>query len=128
MSQSNDLSFASLLAGGVLILVGGLGMGTMMNYWGSGMMGGMMGYAPSATWLAGMAWWMIGVSLVTGILVLLAAYNIRNGRDSTLWGTLAIVAGALSLLAMGGWILGAAASILGGALALAHKPAAPPPA
>ena len=89
--STTSWTYASLLAGGILIMVGGLagpfmmgGFGGMMGY---GMMGNYASYA-STNWFAGFAWWM------------------------------AIIGGALSLLAMGGWILGAVLAILGGALAL----------
>lgn len=121
--QSSPATWAypSLLVGGILIIIGGLAGPLMMG--GFGMMGyGMMGnYASYMTtnWFAGMAWWMGIIGLVTGGIVLYAAYRVRNDpSDRTLVGPLAIVGGALSLLAMGGWILGAVLAILGGALAL----------
>lgn len=50
-------------------------------------------------------------------------------RDGALSGVVAIVAGALSLFAMGGFVIGAITSIAGGALALVdrqqHAPGAP---
>lgn len=131
-TTTNQLAFASLLAGGLLIIVGGLAGGMMMgalsgmmNY---GMMGGYASYM-TTSWFAGMAWWMTIIGLVMGGLVLYAAYRLRmTPHEKTLVGTIAIVAGLLSFLAMGGWILGGVLALLGGALALASNsaPASPP--
>lgn len=121
-----NLAFASLLAGGLLIVVGGFGAALMMASFG-GLMGyGMMqdyaGYVAPG-WLAGMAWWMGVVGLVTGGIVLFAAFRLRQAPDDAVTaGTLGVVGGALSLLAMGGWFLGAALAILGGVVALAGRP------
>lgn len=119
----SDAAFTSTLVGGVLILVGGLGMTMMMAPLSGGMMGGMMGpYANDAAygWATGFwPWWMLGVGVVSGALVLYAATRMRTRPDEgTRAGILAIVGGALSLLAMGGFLLGAIAAIVGGALAL----------
>lgn len=122
---------ASLLAGGVLILVGGLAGGMMMGAWGGmgAMMGGYASYM-TTTWLGGMAWWMGVIGVLTGGLVLYAAYRSRvTPHDRALVGTLGIVGGALSFLAMGGWVLGGVLAIVGGALALAgSRPSSDPPA
>ncbi|MFA5861998.1 MAG: hypothetical protein WDA16_09930 [Candidatus Thermoplasmatota archaeon] len=42
----------------------------------------------------------------------------QDPNDRATAGTLAIVGGVLSLLAMGGWLIGAALAIIGGAIAL----------
>lgn len=115
-----------------MIVVGGLAGSLMMGAFG-GMMGpGVMhGYplAPGEDWIAPMAWWMTFVSLTTGGIVLYAAYRIRqNPAEVGSSGTLAIVGGVLSLLAMGGWLVGAALAIFGGALAIGGRRQAPSPA
>ena len=114
-TRRNDWSYACLLAGGLLILVGGIAGSVMMATFG-GMMGG---YGPMTPgWIAA-GWWMALVAALAGGLVLYAAYRLRRTpQDAGLAGTLGIVGGALSLLAMGGWIVGAVLSIVGGALAL----------
>lgn len=119
----NDLrtwSFLSLLVGGILIAVGGLMGALMMGYGPLGVMpmGAMMGGYVDEGWAAQMAWWMGLVGLATGAFVLLAAYNVRQGRSTAAWSVVAIVAGALSLFAMGGYVVGAVAAIAGGALGL----------
>ena len=116
-------SFLALVVGGVLILLGAL-MGTlMMGAWGGMRMGSMssMMNAYIPTGWAVMTWWMTSIGLVTGGLVLLSAYRVYREREVGLWSVVAIVAGALSLFAMGGWIVGAASAIAGGALALADQ-------
>lgn len=125
MSESTELrmwSFVSLLVGGILIVVGGLMGAVMMGAYGwSGMMGGMMGAYMSDAWVANMSWWMGGIGLVTGALVLVASGQVLRGREVALWGVVAIAAGALSLFAMGGYLLGAIGAIAGGALALVDQ-------
>ena len=123
--RTSTWAYACLLTGGLLIVAVGLMAALSMAAFG-GMMGfGMMGgYAPwvSPSWFAGMAWWMGAIGLATGGLVLFAAYLLRRDEESaSMAGTLAIVGGALSLLAMGGWILGAFLSVLGGVLALTSR-------
>lgn len=130
MAETNDLrtwSFVALLVGGTLILVGALMSLFMMGFWGawpwmsmSGMMGGYPTNYGGGGWTA-MAWWMGAWGAITGSLVLIAAARMRADRDTLTWGIIAIVAGALSLLAMGGFIVGAIAAIVGGALALAQS-------
>lgn len=127
MAETSDLhtsSFVALIVGGILILVGALMSVFMMGSWGawpwmsmSGMMGGYMTNYGGDGW-TGMAWWMGAWGAITGSLVLLAATRIRAERDTLTWGIIAIVAGALSLFAMGGFVVGAIAAIVGGALAL----------
>lgn len=117
-------AYASLLTGGLLILVGGLAGGLMMGIFGGMMGSGMMGGAPgwmSSTWATAMAWWMGAVGVVTGSLVLYAAARVRAHPADSVAGTLAIVGGALSLLAMGGWVVGAILAIVGGALSLSAQ-------
>lgn len=127
MAERTELrtwSFVSLLIGGILIAVGGLvgsltmGPGGWMGR--MSMRGPMSGYVDDA-WLNGMAWWMGGVGLVTGALVLIAAYHVHHRREAGGWSVVAIVAGTLSLFAMGGYLVGAIAAIVGGALAIADS-------
>lgn len=119
--QIRSWAFVSLLAGGVLIALSGL-LGAFMvgstGWFGAMPMVGMMGdYGPSA-WGQGAAWWMSGVGLVAGGLVLAASYHVRHMRNSASWSIVAIVAGAASLLGMGGYVVGALAAIVGGVLGL----------
>lgn len=129
--NTNDWAFAAMLTGGILILVGGLTMGMMtgVGLFGGGFMGMgsmMSGYGYDWAW---MGWWMGGISVVTGGAVLVAAGRLRLGAaERSRAGMIAIVAGALSLLAMGGWIFGAALAVLGGVLALTTVPTASSPA
>lgn len=120
-------AYASMLAGGVLIVVGGLAGALMMATWGAMMPFGMMGgyglsTAMAGTWIAGMAWWMGVVGVLAGGMVLYGAYRLRrHPADTVTAGMLAIVGGAASTLAMGGWLVGAILAIVGGALAIAES-------
>lgn len=118
----SEASFVILLVSGILILVGSLGMGMLgWGGWMGGMGGMMQGY--DIAWMTSMGWWMALVGLATGTLVLIAAVRLRQpNADATTWGATAIAAGAVSLLAMGGFLLGAIGAIIGGALALVRPP------
>lgn len=63
------------------------------------------------------------VGLVAGIIVLVGALmlNSRLTEHST-WGVIIVVFSAISLLGMGGFFIGAALGIAGGALALSWRP------
>lgn len=108
-------SVVANVLGGVLILVGGLAMLVMAPL--MSMMGGMMGMPAGGmmTLMLPLAF----VGILSGSVSLVAAYRIhRDPDDARPWGTAALAAGILSLLSMGGFLLGAAATITGGVLAL----------
>jgi hypothetical protein len=127
MSERSDVrtwSFLCLLIGGILILVGGLMGAFMMGTWGwTGMMSmsGMMDAYTGTGWSTTMAWWMGIIGFASGSLVITSAYQVYRQQETVRWGVIAIVAGALSLFAMGGYVIGAIAAIAGGALALIDK-------
>lgn len=126
-SSLRTWAVVGLLVGGILVLTGAfLSVVVMGSVGWSGMMGGMMGgaYSPAGGWSA-WTWWIGGVGVVTGALLLLAAQRVNRGGDAKVWGVVGIAAGAVSLTAMGGFMLGALAGIVGGALAVSS---ATPPA
>lgn len=132
MASQSDLlqwSFLSLLVGGALIVAGGV-MGAGMAVWmgmGDGRwMGGMMGpgYGVDGMFFSIMMAAMAAWALLTGALVLVAAWRLRvEPARAGFWGVVALVAGALSLLGMGGWMIGSVAALVGGGLALASRDA-----
>lgn len=85
--------------------------------WRGGMGGMMAPYAQDGSAILG--GWVLVARVATGAAVLLAAFRVRAGRDAAASGGIAIVAGALSLLAMGGFFVGALTAIAGGAVAIA---------
>jgi hypothetical protein len=69
-----------------------------------------------------MMWWSLLVGVPAGIAVIYAATQVRQGgpgRERA--GILGIVGGAVSFLAMGGYVIGGLAAIIGGVLALAGR-------
>lgn len=118
--QLLDWSFIATLVGGVLVIVGGLWMLGMMSF----MTGAMPMFSrdgPDAAFGLFGAFMTVGgiISIIAGAVGLVAAAKIRASSDNaSTWGTVAIVAGALSLLGMGGGMVGAAALIGGGAMAV----------
>ncbi len=116
--EKPDTAFALSLAGGILMLIVG-GMSTLWftpGGWGGGMMR-MMG--ASFGFMAGFS--LIGV--VSGIVVVIGALML-NARPSehTAWGTVILLFSVVSLLGMGGFLIGAVLGIVGGSLALSWRP------
>ncbi len=107
-----------LLGGGVSSMwsmFGGLGMG--------GMMGGFQGMMGSLGIPFGFMSGFFLIGLVSGIMVTLGAAML-NTRPSehTAWGMIILVFSVISLLGMGGFVVGAILGIVGGTLSLSWKP------
>jgi hypothetical protein len=109
------------------MLLGGL---AMSSFWFSnggsffgGMMGGFNGRMGGFGNLLGLMEGYSLVGLVAGIVVLVGALmlNSRPTEHST-WGTIIVVFSVISLVGMGGFFIGAALGIAGGALALSWRP------
>jgi hypothetical protein len=119
-------SFVVSLLGGVLIL--GTSATVMGASSGGPYYGGMMGGYYYGGMMRGLGFggWFFGleaIGVVSGIIVLLGAimvYN-RTGQAST-WGALTLVFSILSLLATGGFLVGAVPGAVGGILAITWKP------
>jgi hypothetical protein len=63
------------------------------------------------------------VSLVCGVIVVFAALVLRvHPQEHVIWGAVIVAFSAISFVGMGGYFVGAAFGILGGALALTYKP------
>ncbi len=141
-SQSKpDTAFALSLIGGILMVIGGgitsmwftsggLGIAGMMGGFGGGIIGGMGGFP----WMLGGAFGanfglmsaLTMVGLIAGLVVLTASI-LLNSRpaDSKTWGTIILVFSIVSLIGMGGFVIGALLGIAGGALALSWRPVGP---
>ncbi len=94
--------------------------GMMGGYY--GMMNGYYGFmGGNGGWLYGIA----AVGLVSGIVVLIGAVMLytRPSNAST-WGLLVLIFSIVSFFGMGGFFIGAILGVVGGALALAGRPAA----
>ena len=111
----------SLITGGILILAGSL-VGSLLMGLASGgndlRMSGMVHANLNDGWRLMMPFWMVIVGIFAGRIVLLAAFHVHTKRQTASWSIAAIVVGALSLLIVGGYVIGAVAAIAGGALAL----------
>ncbi len=121
-------AFILSLIGGIFILMGSLFFWIFFSYAmpaghelpvgpGEAMMWGFMGI-----WGLGVT---IGVfaSLVSGIIVIIGAIKVYyNPEQAQLWGTLIIVFSVVSLLGMGGFIIGFLLGLIGGILAVTWKP------
>ena len=115
-------AFILSLIGGIVIILGSV-VSLFWSYYGwpyHGTMGPWMmwgfGYGYGFMWLFSMA------ALVSGIIVLMGAIML-NARpvEHMAWGTIVLVFSLISLLGMGGFMIGALLGIAGGALALSYK-------
>jgi|GEM_PF-656165 hypothetical protein len=120
-------SFILLLLSGLFIVLGSSFVaffaypGMMGNYYYYGWMGGMMGHWYGyANVIPAIFFWVSMTGIVLGVIILISAWQINNNpSQSTQWGIISLVASALSLLAMGGFFIGAILGIVGSALAIA---------
>ncbi len=132
MAEETYAAFLLSLIGGVLILIGSfviLGLGILgafgMRFVGSMMehMFGMMDGFGTAGVLSGVL--VITVSVIgiaSGIIVIFGAFSVKNKPEGrTTWGALILTFSLLSLLSLGGFLVGAILGILGGILALVEK-------
>jgi hypothetical protein len=63
------------------------------------------------------------VSFVCGVITLMSTLVLRmHPEEHVLWGAVIVVFSAVSFVGMGGYFVGAAFGIIGGALALTYKP------
>ncbi|MGZ4942032.1 MAG: DUF4064 domain-containing protein [Halobacteriota archaeon] len=127
-NEEVNAAFLLSLIGGLFILIGGLvalvigmygafGMG--YGYMGS-MMGRMMGgFGP--VWVFGGAT-IIAVSIIgiaSAVVVIYGAFSVRDRPTArTTWGALILAFSLVSLLSLGGFLVGAILGILGGILAM----------
>jgi hypothetical protein len=134
MSYGERPTVAVILSiiGGVLMLLGGSMAFMMLSYnnGGFGMMsgsGGMMGgYGNMMNGLSfpyGLMSGLMLASLVSGVLVIVGAVmiNIHPSQIST-WGIIVLVFSIVSIVGMGGFLIGAILGFVGGVLALTWKP------
>lgn len=78
------------------------------------------------SWPWGAGWYYIVlINIVSGIVVLIGALMLYSRpKQAHMWGTLVLVFSIVSLVGMGGFMIGAILGIVGGALAIAWKPTA----
>jgi hypothetical protein len=125
-SQKPETAFILSLIGGILMLFGGLAYSSWLGNGGSyfgGMMGGSNGMMDGFGSMLGSMEGYSLVSLVAGIVVLVSALMLNSRPTEHLtWGIIIVVFSAISLLGMGGFFVGAALGIAGGAMALSCRP------
>ncbi|MCS7145630.1 MAG: hypothetical protein RMJ28_03905 [Nitrososphaerota archaeon] len=123
MSQTDKptAAFIISLAGGTLVLVGGLVSLLWIYYpswmwWRGMMMPGMMWWMPSL-WLA-----LPVLGITSGVIIIVGALAIiSNPAQSQIWGALILVFSVIGLFGLGGFIAGSLLGIVGGILALTWK-------
>ncbi len=134
MAEERETNAAFLLSliGGVLILIGSfvvLGLG-ILGAFGMGFMGSMMGHMfgmmdgfGTAGVLSGVLIAAVSViGIASGIIVIYGAFSIKNKPEGrTTWGALILTFSLVSLLSLGGFLVGALLGILGGIFALVEK-------
>lgn len=132
MAEETNAAFLLSLIGGILILIGSfviLGLG-ILGAFGMGYMGSMMGHMVGMMGGFGTAGVLSGILVITvsvigiasGIIVIFGAFSVKNKPEGrTTWGALILAFSLLSLLSLGGFLVGAILGILGGILALVEK-------
>ncbi len=94
------------------------GLGVYMRSM-AGYHGFMGNYGSSSSFFAAVS----VVSLVCGVIVVMAALMLRiHPQEHVMWGAVIVVFSAISYIGMGGYFVGAAFGIIGGAIALTYKP------
>lgn len=117
------------LIGGIMILVGGLSVVTMMGMWRWGMMHGWafrFGPAVIERWaFIPMMFTLLGLfGVVCGIIVIVGAAMLNSRPEEHFkWGTMILIFSVLSVFGgMGGFLVGLILGVVGGALAISWKP------
>jgi hypothetical protein len=131
-NEEANAAFLLSLIGGVLILIGSLvvlGLG-ISGAFGVGYMGSMMGPMMGMRGGFGPAWVFSGVLIIavsvigiaSAVIVIYGAFSIRDKPAArTTWGALILAFSLISLLSMGGFLVGAVLGILGGILAMVSR-------
>jgi hypothetical protein len=131
--QGVTLSFLISLVGGLIVLVfslvnlvyfssGAPAAGSFGSYM-RGAMDGNHNFMGSFSSSIGFFTAISVVSLICGVIVVFAALVLRiHPQEHVIWGIVIVVFSAISFVGMGGYFVGAAFGILGGALALTYRP------
>jgi len=116
-------AFILSLAAGVLVLVGGVVLLAWMYYPSWMSWRGMM--MPMMMWWAGWVWWIPSIiGIVSGVVIIIGALAVySNPQLSQLWGALILIFSLVSLLGLGGFVVGSLLGIVGGILTIGWKPA-----
>lgn len=116
----NNESYLFSLIGGILILLGSLTIfGCGIGGCGIGYMGSMMNYMMGGFGLLGFLSYMSLIGIVSGLVIIYGAFMIKNKpKETRTWGTLILIFSLISLLNMGGFLIGAILGIIGGIFAL----------
>ncbi|MEM3401448.1 MAG: DUF6114 domain-containing protein [Nitrososphaerota archaeon] len=121
MEEAPGLAFTLSLSAAVLMLLFGF-VGFMTWTTTRWCMGMMCMWGWSWPWSAGL-YYSVLVNVVSGIVVLIGALMLYSRpKQVHMWGTLVLIFSIISLVSMGGFIIGAILGIVGGALAIAWKP------
>jgi len=117
-------AFILSLAAGALVLVGGVASLLWMYYPGWMSWRGMM--MPMMMWWAAWVWWIPSIiGIASGAVIIVGALSMySNPQLSQLWGALILIFSLVSLLGLGGFIVGALMGIVGGILAIGWRPVA----
>ncbi|MEM2358400.1 MAG: DUF6114 domain-containing protein [Nitrososphaerota archaeon] len=125
MSQEEKpvAAFILSLAAGVLVLVGGVVLLAWMYYPSWMSWRGMM--MPMMMWWAGWVWWIPSIiGIASGVVIIIGALAVySNPQLSQLWGALILIFSLVSLLGLGGFVVGSLLGIVGGILTIGWKPA-----
>ena len=115
-SKKAILGFAFSLSGAILILLRGIvriTVGDIITFYGSDVV--------RHRFLAGIALNILGgIAVLFAVLILVGAYLIYNGMEST-GGIIVLIFALLSIFVGSGWLIGLILAVIGGILALIKK-------
>ena len=115
-SKKAMLGFGFSLAGAILILLRGvirIAVGDIITFYGSDLV--------RHRYLAGIALNILGgVAVLFAVLILVGAYLIYNGMETT-GGIIVLIFALLSIFVGSGWLIGLILGVIGGVLALMKK-------
>jgi len=119
--QRPNTAYIISLIGGILILVGSMVMALMIGsgYWWMGMNGSHYSMMGAFSVDSGMMYLLSAFGVACGIVVVIGSLMLnRRPQEATTWGSIILVFSLLSLVDMGGFIIGALLGIIGGVIAL----------
>ena len=121
LNERPQTAFILSLIGGILMLLGG-GVFSMWSMFGGLSMGGMMGGFQGMMGSLGIPFVFLSgfflIGLVSGVMIIIGVMLNTRPLEHKSWCTIILVFSIISLLGMGGFLVGAILGIVGGALAM----------
>jgi hypothetical protein len=122
--QRPNTAYIISLIGGIIVLLGSIAMAIMIGsgYWWMGMNGNHYSMMGTFSLDSGMMYLLSAFGVACGIVILIGALMLnRRPHEAATWGTIILIFSLLSLVDMGGFIIGTLLGIIGGVIALTSE-------